>query len=304
MPRGIATPHRSLDWDDARLLLALLRAPSLAAGSRALGVDKSTVSRRIEALEHALGAKLFVRTREGVRPTALGERLRGHAERIEAEVLALSRAAEAGGDEIGGRVRVATTEGMAVRLVQFGLLNLRARYPGLELELLGGNAPVDLARGEAELALRVRPTSDPSLKVQVLGKFAIALFGSPVYLRSRGAPRGPADLAGHDVLLPSGELEALPEARWLREQPGVRVALRSSSLPALVEAAARGYGLLPVTRAWGESTPGLEALFDLEAIPPRPTWLVAHPDVAQQPAVRCVADAIRAGFRALAGGVR
>ncbi len=300
MQRRIASTRRSLDWDDARLLLALLRAPSLIAGARALGVDKSTASRRIERLEKTLGAKLFVRTREGLRPSVAGERLRTHAERIEAEMLALTSAAIADVETISGRVRIATTEGMAARLVAGGLLDLRAAYPALELEVLGSNRAVDLSRGEADLAVRVAPTTDPSLKVRVLGKFPISLFASPTYLRARGLPRTAAQLSGHDVLMPSAELDALPEARWLRERPNVRIALRSSSLPALVEAAVRGHGIVPVTRAWGESTPGLDHLFELESIAARPTWLVMHPDVAKQPAVRLVADRIAEAFRGLA----
>lgn len=300
MQRKIAPARRTLDWDDARLLLALLRAPSLVAGARALGIDKSTASRRIEALEKNLGARLFVRTREGLRPSLTGERLRVHAERIEQEMLALASAAVAGEEgEIRGRVRIATTEGMAARLVRGGILELQKAYPALELEVLGGNRPVDLARGEAELAVRVIKTTDPSLAVRVLGKFSISLFASTAYVRSRGLPRNAAQLDGHDVLLPSGELEPLPESRWLRERSGVRVVFRSSSLPALVEACALGYGILPITRAWGESVGGLEHLFELEHVPARPTWLVVHPDVGKQPAVRLVADRIAEAFRAL-----
>ncbi len=183
-------------------------------------------------------------------PSAIGERLRPHAERIEAEMLALASAAVAGGEEITGVVRIATTEGMAARLVQGGLLDLRTTHPSLELEVLGGNRPVDLARGEADLAVRVSPTTDPSLRARVLGKSPISLFASPSYLRARGVPRSASQLAGHDVLVPSGELAVLPEAKWLRDRPEVRIAFRSSSLPSLVEAAARGHGLVPLTNAW------------------------------------------------------
>ncbi len=283
-------------WDDARIFLAVLRAPTLAAAARALRLDKSTVSRRIEALERGLAARLFVRTREGLRPSLVGERLRAHAERLEAEVHALTSAAVASAGEVSGRVRIATTEGLAARLVQGGLLDLRAQYPELELEILGGNRPVDLSRGEAELAIRISPTTDPNLTVRVLGRYAISLFAAPSYLRARGLPRTAAQLAGHDVLLPSGELEQLPEARWLASRPGVRVAFRSSSLPALVEAGVRGHGILPVSRAWGDATAGLDHLFELAAIPARPTWLVVHPDVARQPAVRLVADRLVTAF--------
>ncbi len=266
--------------------------------ARRLGIDKSTTSRRLETCERALGTKLFLRTREGIRPTAQCERLRPHLERMEAEMIALTSAAAADGETITGTVRIATTEGMASRLVAGGLLELRRHHPALTIEILGGNRPVDLARGEADLAVRVTPTQEAGLKVRVLGKFPIALFGASSYLRARGLPRNPSQLTGHDVLCPSGELSVLPEARWLRSRPGVHAVFSSSSLPALVEAAVRGYGIVPVTRAWGESVAGLELLFTLDHIAARPTWLVMRPDVAERAAVRLVADRIIESFRA------
>jgi DNA-binding transcriptional LysR family regulator len=255
------------------------------------------LSRRIARVERALGAKLFVRSAEGIRPSSVAGRLRVHAERIEAEVRSFVSLGIADGAEARGPVRVATTEGMAARLVRAGLLDLRATHPAIELEILGGNAPVDLGAGEADLAVRVTPTKDPRLIVRVLGRWSLALFASAHYLRVRGVPRSVADLNGHDVLLPSGELAGLPEATLLAKARGARVALSSSSLPALVEAAVLGYGLVPLTRPWGVSVEGLTHAFDLEAIPARPTWLVAVPEAIARPAVRLVADRIVEAFR-------
>lgn len=265
------------------------------------GMDKSTLSRRIAALEASLGTSLFVRTHEGLRLSATGGQLRVHAERMAAEVRALETAAVAGGEEVTGLVRIATTEGMALRLVQGGLLTLQEAHPGLEIELLGSNQPVDLSRGEADLALRVSPTKDAGLRVRVLARLGISLFASETYLSARGLPRNEAQLAGHDLLLPSGELAHLPEARWLAKVNGARIALRSSSLPALVEASRRGHGICAITRAWGQGLPGLQHVFALEHLPARPVWLVLHPDVAKRAAVRVVADRIAEGFRAVAG---
>jgi len=109
-------------------------------------------------------------------------------------MLALTSAAIAGGEEVSGVARIATSEGTAARLVRDGLLQLRARYPALEL--FGGNRLVDLMRGEAELAVRFTRTTEPQLKVRVLGCFPIALYASPRYLRARDsaqrqASRGP-----------------------------------------------------------------------------------------------------------------
>lgn len=283
-----------LAWDDVRVLLALLRTKSLAGAGRALGVDRSTMSRRVAALEHALGAKLFLRTREGLRPAAAAERLRPHAERVEAEMRAFEQAATAKGDRASGVVRVATTEALGAFLVEQGLLDLRREHPDVVVEIIGGNRPVDIARGEAEIALRLVPLEGAALKARCVARLGFGLYAAPSYLRARGEPRGPDDLEGHDVLVPSGELARLPEAKWLTARPGARVAFRSSSMPALLAACVAGHGLAVLTRPWGEQTAALAQVFPIDELPRRPLWLVVQPDVAKRPEVRVVVDRLGA----------
>jgi DNA-binding transcriptional LysR family regulator len=210
---------------------------------------------------------------------------------MEVEARALASTAVAGEREVTGTVRVATTEALAAWLVQEGLLGVRDAHPSLVIELLGGNRPVDLVRGEADLALRVTKDKEAALRVRRLGKLSFALFASPAYLRRRGQPRNEGELAGHDVCVPSAELSRLPEAKWLGSKPGVREVFRSSSMPALVEAIAAGAGLGVITRPWGDAHPGLERLFAIEDIPPRPLWLVS-PGAIQSANVRVVAAKI------------
>jgi DNA-binding transcriptional LysR family regulator len=284
-----------MEWDDVRVLLALLRARNLNEAGTRLGVDRSTISRRLGALEKNLGARLFTRTREGLRPTAAVERLRPHAERMELEAAALAHAAVAT-EPVSGVVRVATTEALGAFLVAEGLLGVREQHPELVVEILGGNRPVDLARGEADLAVRVTPLREASLKVRCVARLGIGLFASPAYVRARGLPRSVAALRGHDVLLPSGELSQMPEAKWLAARPGVRVAFRTSSMPALVAAAVAGFGLAPLTLPWGDREPGLERALVLEEIPRRPVWIATHAESAVRPAVRVVGDRLASIF--------
>jgi DNA-binding transcriptional LysR family regulator len=291
MQRGNAK-MRALDWADVPVFLALARQRSLAAAARSLGIDKSTASRRIASMEEALGARLFLRTRDGLRPSPLAERLATHAERMEQEARALETAAAAGDEEIAGVVRVATTEALAAHLVARGLLDLSDTHPGLVVELAGGNRPVDVARGAADLALRVTPPEDASLRARVVARLGLGLFAAPAYLRVRGTPAGPDGLDGHDVVVPSGELAQLPEAKWLSSRAGVRIAFLSNSMPALVAAAVAGRGLVALTSAWGEATPGLDRVMPIEGIAPRRVWLLAHPDTSRRGAVRVVADRI------------
>lgn len=281
-----------MNWDDVRVFAAVARARGLSRGARDAGLDRSTASRRIAALEDAVGARLFLRTREGLRLSPIGDRLFQHAERMEGEARALERSAAFGGGDARGLVRIATTEALAATLVRLGLLELNEKHPALELELLGGNQVVDLTRGGADLALRVTRVDQPSLKVRRVARLPFAVFAGQSYVDRRGHPRSERDLAGHDVLLHSSELAALPETRWLGTRPGVRVVLRSNSMIALLAATAGGAGISVLSGSWGEQATGVVRLFDVPSLPPRSLYLAMHPDAAARAAVRIVADHI------------
>jgi len=281
-----------MEWGDVRVLLALLRAENMHEAARQLGVDRSTMSRRLSALETSLGTRLFVRTRDGLTPTRAAERLRAAAERMEEDARDLIRASADTGDAVKGIVRVATTNALATRLVSQGLLDVRHTHPDVTLEILSGNQPVDVARGEADIALRVSRVHGASLRVRCLSRTAIGLFASSDYLRARGAVSRPAALRGHDVLLPSGELRHLPESKWLASRPGIRVALRANNMPALVVAAVSGCGIAPLPVGWGNAITELEPLFVLDHIPKRPLWLVTRAIEHETPAAHVVAEKI------------
>jgi DNA-binding transcriptional LysR family regulator len=285
-----------VDWDDVRLLLVLFEARNLHDAGKRLRVDRSTVSRRLTLLEQQLGTRLFVRTRDGLQPTAMAERVRPFAERMAAEATGLKQAAQSAEDRADTVVRVATTEAIATLLVDRGLLSLREQRPGLLIELLGSNNQVDLLRGEADLAVRLSPLRHASLRVRCVARMKVGLFAAPSYVERRGRPTTPAALAGHDVVLPGGELAALADARWLARQPGVRVTFRSNSIPTLLSAAALGLGIVPLTAGWGDLDRRLERLQLLEDVPDRVVWLVIPPAAGTRTEVRAVADRIAAIF--------
>jgi len=280
------------EWDNVRLLLTLLRAPTTEQAAAQLDVDRSTISRRLALLESDLGASLFLRTRDGLRPTAAALRLRPAAEAMELAARALASAATEGDDRVAGTVRVATTEAFAALLVSEGLLALGDQHPDLVIELLGGNRPLDIARGEADIALRLAAVREASLRVRCVARSGIGLFAAPAYLHARGPVHGRAALQAHDLLLPTGELSRLPESRWLLSRKGARVVFRSNTMAALIAAAVAGRGLVPLVLSWGQQVPGLEQVLVLDHIPKRPIWLVTRAGEPERGAVRVVSDRI------------
>src|SRR6218665_1228193 len=233
---------QATSWDDLRFFLAVVRHETLATAARELGVNASTAGRRIQALEKSLRVRLFLRTREGLRPSAAGELLRQRLETLAPELARLLGGELTPAETVAGTVRIATTEALATYLVDRGLCSLKDEHPGLLLEILGGNRPVDLARGEADMAVRITRPEGANLKVRQLKAQVFSVYGATSYLRLRGRPRSERELTGHDVLVAGGELAALPEARWMEGQQGSRIILRTNSMSTLVAGGGEGGG--------------------------------------------------------------
>ena len=284
---------QATSWDDLRYFLAVARHGTLALAARELGVNASTAGRRIQALEESLRVRLFLRTREGLRPSSAGEQLRQRLAKLEPELARLTGGELTPSETVAGTVRIATTEALAAYFVDRGLCALQEEHPGLVLELLGGNRPVDLARGEADLAVRVTKPEGANLKVRQLHAQGFAMYGSASYLRQRGRPRSERELAGHDLVVMGAELALLPEARWVEAQPDVRIRLRTNSMPALVAAVRNGVGLAVLPTTWGQVEASLERLFDLPEVPSRPMWLLIQPEAWERAAVQVVATRLK-----------
>jgi DNA-binding transcriptional LysR family regulator len=156
----------SLPWEDVQLFLAIAEAGSLSAAAKRLGVGQPTVSRRLADLEYRLGTQLFSREVAGAQLTAAGERLLEPARHMAEWATEVAHAAEAGGaGGPRGVVRVTAPPGVAFDFVAPLAAVVRERYPELRLAVLSAVERLDLARGEADLALRMQPTVSSELAV-------------------------------------------------------------------------------------------------------------------------------------------
>ncbi len=261
-----------LDWDQLRFLLAVARTASFSGAARHLGVDATTVARRIRALQDRLGATLLARAEEGsLRLTPLGQTVAVHAERIEAEVLGVGYAAGKGSAPVLGIVRLTAVPILANRLIVPCLPGFLAANPGLGVDLVADARNLNITRRDADLALRfARPSGGgEGLWTRALGKVAYGLFGA-------------AGLGPDGAFITYGEeLGHLPQARWLEARiraGGRRAPLRVSDAATALEAAAAGLGLTLLPRAIAAADARLAEHGHEPGLLSREVWIIGHRD--------------------------
>ena len=279
-----------LDWNDFRIFLAIARAGTLSAAARQLGLDQSTLSRRLVALEATAGSRLFERTQHGYALSAAGEAVRENAEEIELQAIAAERRLAGHDARPEGHVRLAASDGFASWFVIPQLARFAQLFPGISVGLTTGNRAVSLARREADLALRLSKPSEPNLVARRLGTAAWALYGEVGYLERHGLPRLQRQLSGHDVVGFDQELATTVGARFLaRHGARARVVLTTNSLVTQAAAVASGLGLSPLPCVCGDPHPKLARALPA-SIGQHDIWLVVHPDVRQSARVRVLLD--------------
>lgn len=284
----------SMDWDDVRVFLAVARHGSLRAAGRALGLSQPTIGRRLASFEATFGGPtLFDRLPEGLRLNAAGDALIVAAEGLESAALALERRRAAASPALSGTVRVSVGEwggGFLARHLDHS--SETGLPPTLTLELVESWETANLARRDADLALRHGVPESGNLYVSKVGMVACAVY------RRRGGGRGEPLRGAPWVTYPEEQSHVL-SARWVDQQlrdAGGRVALRASTLPLRADAvrAGIGVGLLPCYL--GDADPLLERITPPVTELGAEYWVIVHRDLRRAACVRAVIEWIRRLF--------
>jgi DNA-binding transcriptional LysR family regulator len=287
------------DWSDLRHFLAVAREGSTLAAAKALGVSQSTVHRRLAALEARLGRPLVERHPTGYRLTKLGQEMRLYAERVETAVTDFERHFASSDPDLVGTVRVECPATAAHRLMKSSLLDtFHARYPGLRVEFVLFGRFLDLAKGEADLAIRHVAPHDEALVGRKITDVPWAVFASRSYVERHGRPGRVEDIEDHPVIEFVGAIANLPAAPWMRSvAPRAAIAACSDNLVAVLLAVKSGVGLaaLPVPLAEPES----DLVAVLGPLPEltHPFYLVMHRDMRRTPRVRAFSDFVTAEIK-------
>jgi DNA-binding transcriptional LysR family regulator len=280
------------DWDDLRYFLAIARKGSTTGAAKALGVSQSTVQRRLEEFEKRIGRRLVARGASGYRLTELGQAMLAYAERIDEAVLAFDRRLSASDMDLNGIIKVTCPEAVGVRLMRSTLPErFRDEFPGLHVEFVISDKLLDLAKGEADIAIRATEPKERDLFGRKIADIPWAIYASRQYLETHGPIKSVADLDRQSVALFDVELRAHLGNEWLQSAaPNARIATRCNSVAALILAVKSGIAVAALPTIVGESESDLARV--LGPVPELTThfYLLIHEDMKDTPRVRAFYD--------------
>jgi len=278
-----------LVWDDVRLFLALARGRKLGAAAKVLALDASTMSRRLAALEQRCGARLFERTRDGLVPTAAGQRLVTPAEDTEGSVMRFFQQVRPVETAIEGTVRITAPPGVVELLVIPAAAELMRRHPKLRFELDGNEAVASLMHREADVAVRLQRPTGEGLVIRRVGSSPYAIFAS----RTLAASLEPlASLDDAPWIAWDAAHAAAASERWRTANVKVEPSVRASTMLAQAAAAesSLGVALLPVLAAERRGLVRVRLSRKLSplALPSDDVYLVCHAALRDVPRIRAV----------------
>ncbi|PVM88587.1 LysR family transcriptional regulator [Caulobacter endophyticus] len=287
----------TIDWEQQRAFLSVLREGSLSGAARMLGTAQPTVRRRIEDLERHLGVALFTRSPTGLTPTALARELAAPAEAMAAAAAAFARTASAEAGAAAGVVRITASEVIGMEVLPPILARISKAHPALVFELALTNLAEDLLRREADIAVRmIRPVQE-ALVAKRVGTIALGLHGHKDLLDAWGRP---ASLAEAKALPLVGFETPTAGVRAIKAASGVDLgpedfAFRADSDLAQLAAIRAGLGVGFCQLGLAARDPSLERVVPDLAIGLE-TFVVTHEDLRDVRRIRIVFDALVEGL--------
>jgi DNA-binding transcriptional LysR family regulator len=277
-----------MEWSDLRVFLAIAREGTLGAAARKLGQTQPTMGRRLQALEQAVGHKLFQRTRAGFVLTDEGAALLNHVERMEDEALAFQRQLTGQEKQLDGMLRITSSDWFAEYLLTPVIADFSMQHPRVVIELLSDSRFFSLSRREADLAFRITPFDEPDI---VSRKLLRMPYG--VYIAAGHPPPVAGDGMGTGLITMDVGFGGMPDVAWLQRMfPNAHVIFRSNARAIQARMCTCGAGIAVLPRPLGDAIGGLQRI-ELEEDPPaRETWVGYHRDMRRLARLRALLDLV------------
>lgn len=267
-----------MDWNGIRAFVVVAEEGSLSKAAEILRISQPTLGRQLNKLEESLDLPLMTRSPRGMTLTDRGEELLANAKLISEQVRLFERLATGSRTELRGRVRIAASEIIGVKVLTPMISKVREAYPNIEVELVLDNRPSNLLRGEADIAIRMFNPKHVDLFAKRVGLLPTGLFASPGYVARRGLPTNETlfehDLIGFD---PRGPYASLMQGFDSRMTADI-FKFRTDSLVAQLEYCVTGGGIAALQTEIAKRDELVSILPELK-IPDLPMWIVMHRDV-------------------------
>ncbi|MGE7992651.1 LysR family transcriptional regulator [Pseudomonas sp. NPDC089554] len=278
----MSTAVSQLSWDDLRIIKTLSECGNRADTAKKLGINVSTVSRRVAQVEKTLGVALFDHRRSGYMLTTEGEELRALGERVELDIVSVARRVSRGGQGPLGKLRITTSDSLLLHFLTPIIADFKALNEGVSIEVLVGNQTLSLARDESDIAVRATTKPAESLVGRKLATIAWAAYGSV------DKTPAPALFAEDQAWVSyAGALSGLKATEYLESRvAGDCIAYRTDSVCAAGTAivAGLGFGFLPCML--GDITPGLVRVGPVMPELQDELWLLTHQDIRRSKRVK------------------
>ncbi|CAN7648399.1 LysR family transcriptional regulator [Bosea sp. LjRoot9] len=283
--------NSNLAWDDFRLIKAIADHDGLTGAANALGVNHSTVFRRLGQIEEQLGLPLFERRKTGYVATVAGTEMASLANRMDEDVTAFGLRLAGRDVAPSGEVRVTTTDTLYLNVLLPIFAAFRQAHPLIRLDVVIGNQTLNLSKRDADVAIRANDSPGETLVGRRLATLNWAIYGRAGDGLTPAEQADPKALYQRDWVALGDQLGYVKAARYVRERVAPeRIALKSSAVLGMTEAVEQGFGIGPLPCFIADQRPGLVRL-----MPPDPEfstglWILTHPDIRHAPRVRAFMD--------------
>ncbi len=279
------------NWDDLKLFLEVSRFPRLSDASRRLGIDATTVSRRLRRLETDLGSILFERTPRGHVLTPAGQQLSNRVEQLEQMTTSIAADISGEGERASGRVKLGVTEGFGAAMVAPAIHEFIQLYPRIEIDLISTNGYVSVSKREADMSVLLSRPTTGRLKARKLADYMVYLYASPGFLEQNGRPTNRADIDDMPFIGYVEDLLMSSKQRYHTEvRPNLEPRFCSSSLIAQYQMARNGCGLVALPAFMADEDKSMEIVLPDKVQIRRSLWLATHEDIADLARIKAVSE--------------
>ncbi len=283
-----------MDWNLFKVFLAIARSGSLSAAAKALKVNHSTVFRRLNTLEQAIGGRLFERINHHYTLTQMGRETLELAQSIEDSFATIERHIVGKDFQPQGVVKITAPYNIAYRYLPSYILDFNQHYPDIHIEVLVSNDAINMNDRQADIAVRATSSPPEHLVGRHVRTIGWSVVGSKAYQEKYGYPKSKETLKAHQCIGASGHMSGLAAFLWLEKHFPHTIVARSNELVTMSYLAESGLGLAVLPD--DQLRPGIEKLFEIEAAGKSDLWLLTHPDLRHVERIKLVMHHLASAF--------